>query len=66
MSAVIVVIPTTAIGANRRRAALTQASQLRPNARRTREFGIGYGYCSGYASHKRYTQPWGSPRFVMG
>jgi hypothetical protein len=35
-------------------------------ARRThreRDFGVGYGSSSGYASGKRYTSDWAQPRF---
>ena len=31
--------------------------------RRERDFGIGYGNSSGYASAKRYTNDWGLTRF---
>lgn len=41
-------------------------SPPRSNERRERDFGIGYGNSSGYASARRYIRPWGSPRFVMG
>jgi hypothetical protein len=30
---------------------------------RERDFGIGYGNSSGYASHRRYASHWGAPRF---
>jgi len=30
---------------------------------RERDFGIGYGSSSGYASNRRYTSNWGEPRF---
>ncbi|MGI8561846.1 MAG: hypothetical protein ACR2J7_10550 [Luteimonas sp.] len=30
---------------------------------RVRDFGIGYGNSSGYASHRRYASQWGAPRF---
>lgn len=33
---------------------------------RARDFGIGYGKSSGYASDKRYTPTWGQPRFKFG
>jgi hypothetical protein len=33
---------------------------------RARDFGIGYGKSSGYASEKRYTPTWGQPRFKFG
>ena len=31
--------------------------------RRARDFGIGYGNSSGYATDKRYTKDWGLTRF---
>ncbi|MBP6797609.1 MAG: hypothetical protein KA124_05890 [Luteimonas sp.] len=31
--------------------------------RRERDFGIGYGNSSGYASARRYTRDWGNARF---
>lgn len=30
---------------------------------RDRDFGVGYGNSSGYASHGRYTSAWNQPRF---
>lgn len=40
---------------------IQQAStQLR---RRERDFGVGYGNSSGYASDKRYASAWGQLRF---
>ena len=30
---------------------------------RERDFGVGYGNSSGYASHRRYTTEWAPPRF---
>ncbi len=32
---------------------------------RTRDFGVGYGNSSGYASERRYTSDWGQIRFRM-
>ncbi|MCW5581028.1 MAG: hypothetical protein KIS72_06800 [Luteimonas sp.] len=31
--------------------------------RRERDFGVGYGNSSGYASDRRYTRDWGNGRF---
>lgn len=31
--------------------------------RRERDFGVGYGSSSGYASDRRYTRAWGNERF---
>jgi hypothetical protein len=30
---------------------------------RERDFGVGYGSSSGYASNRRYTTEWAPPRF---
>ncbi|MEG3790908.1 hypothetical protein V1318_12330 [Lysobacter sp. CCNWLW3] len=30
---------------------------------RERDFGVGYGNSSGYASGRRYTNDWAQPRF---
>jgi len=30
---------------------------------RERDFGVGYGNSSGYASHRRYVDNWVQPRF---
>jgi len=45
-------------------------STLAPSAtrrppHRTRDFGVGYGSSSGYASERRYTSDWGQMRFRM-
>ena len=32
-------------------------------AYRERDFGVGYGTSSGYASHRRYSSNWAPPRF---
>ena len=32
-------------------------------AHRERDFGVGYGNSSGYASNRRYTSEWAPPRF---
>lgn len=40
-----------------------------PQARyehRARDFGVGYGNSSGYASGKRYVRDWGPARFRCG
>ncbi len=34
-----------------------------PFERRERDFGVGYGSSSGYASARRYTRDWGNERF---
>jgi hypothetical protein len=31
-----------------------------------RDFGVGYGTSSGYASSKRYAKDWGNARFQCG
>ena len=33
---------------------------------RSRDFGVGYGNSSGYASGKRYADNWGNARFHCG
>ena len=33
---------------------------------RSRDFGVGYGNSSGYASGKRYADNWGNARFRCG
>lgn len=33
---------------------------------RARDFGIGYGNSSGYASDRHYAENWGQERFRMG
>lgn len=30
---------------------------------RQRDFGVGYGNSSGYASNRQYISPWATPRF---
>jgi hypothetical protein len=40
---------------------LLNAAPARPH--RERDFGIGYGNSSGYASNRRYTSEWGPTRF---
>jgi len=32
---------------------------------RERDFGVGYGNSSGYASDRRYAEDWGQDRFRM-
>ena len=46
----------------------TQATRIpttarTPYERRERDFGVGYGNSSGYASARRYTRDWGNERF---
>ena len=41
---------------------VTLARIARPE-RRERDFGVGYGNSSGYASNKRYVRDWGNARF---
>lgn len=33
---------------------------------RARDFGVGYGNSSGYASTRRYADNWGNARFLCG
>lgn len=53
---------------NDRREAAPTTQNVQPiaKARRThreRDFGVGYGSSSGYASGKRYTSDWAQPHF---
>ena len=45
------------------RAASRQSSTASLVVRRERDFGVGYGNSSGYASDKRYVRDWGNARF---
>jgi len=36
------------------------------DAARNRDFGVGYGNSSGYASGKHYARNWGQARFRFG
>ncbi|WP_226467470.1 hypothetical protein [Luteimonas panaciterrae] len=52
-----------AASATRNRQMLTpEPSEFRRESR-TRDFGVGYGRSSGYASSRRYTSNWGNARF---
>lgn len=51
-------------------AALPPAPAARPptpapvrHRHRERDFGVGYGNSSGYASYRRYSSNWAQPRF---
>lgn len=39
------------------------AAALLRHTHRERDFGVGYGNSSGYASPRRYAGTWGQPRF---
>jgi len=41
----------------------TPAASRTQLERRERDFGVGYGNSSGYASARRYTRDWGNERF---
>ena len=43
-------------------AALATVTPIR-HLHRDRDFGVGYGNSSGYASHARYTSAWSQPHF---
>ena len=43
--------------------AATTAPPIARQAYRERDFGVGYGTSSGYASHRRYSTNWAPPRF---
>jgi len=38
-------------------------STARVDRYRVRDFGVGYGNSSGYATARRYASNWGAPRF---
>lgn len=38
-------------------------SAPRVDRARARDFGVGYGNSSGYATTRRYASNWGAPRF---
>ena len=62
MSAIHFFQPTAATP----RQAAVPAAPAAPTARqayRERDFGVGYGTSSGYASHRRYSTTWAPPRF---
>jgi hypothetical protein len=44
-------------------ASVTVAPLLVRNIRRERDFGVGYGRSSGYASNRHYAKDWMQPRF---
>jgi hypothetical protein len=58
MNAPMTTVPTQ----NRRPAAQVEAVPAR-RERRERDFGIGYGSSSGYASERSYVKDWGLTRF---
>ena len=58
MNALITTVPTQ----HRRPATQVEALPAR-RERRERDFGIGYGSSSGYASERRYVKDWGLTRF---
>ena len=43
--------------------AAARAARPVRHERRERDFGVGYGNSSGYATGKRYTSDWCQPRF---
>ena len=59
MNALIASFPTP----NRRPAAAAVVALPPRRERRERDFGIGYGSSSGYASERRYVNDWGLTRF---
>ncbi len=48
------------------RAAARHAEGVPSREHRRRDFGIGYGRSSGYASARRYADNWGNARFTCG
>ena len=57
-------VPFSKIPNHYPRAALLLSDQ-RIDEVRPRDFGVGYGNSSGYASGRRYTCEWVTPRFRM-
>lgn len=57
-----------AVSAPGRRSPDDQATiaRIARRERRARDYGVGYGSSSGYASGKRYAENWGNARFVCG
>ncbi len=45
------------------RATIAQPATAPRREYRERDFGIGYGNSSGYASNRRYASQWAAPRF---
>lgn len=59
--------PSTTKTTTQRHTVLVAQAAARPRREyRARDFGIGYGNSSGYASGKRYTDNWGNARFHCG
>lgn len=60
--------PSTTKTTTQRHTVLVAQTVARPSRReyRARDFGIGYGSSSGYASSKRYADNWGNARFHCG
>jgi hypothetical protein len=60
--------PNTTKTTTQRRSVAAPQAIAHPSRReyRARDFGIGYGSSSGYASGKRYTDNWGNARFHCG
>ena len=56
---------TAAKPADADRTQLPVTSQIR-HLHRERDFGIGYGNSSGYASRRRYTSNWAPSQFRFG
>lgn len=57
-------VPTTTVPRQTAPVAVRPASYR--EAARTRDFGIGYGRSSGYASGRSYANNWGNERFRCG
>lgn len=53
---------TSTINGSRR---LKVVAPVGRETQRKRDFGVGYGTSSGYASGRRYTSDWSTPRFRM-
>lgn len=55
-------LTASALNAKSNAARAVLAGPARPQPRE-RDFGVGYGNSSGYASNRRYTTEWAPPRF---
>jgi len=66
MNAMTTLLPSTS-NANAQRSALQASAVVVPmpirHIHRERDFGVGYGTSSGYATQRRYSSEWAAPRF---
>lgn len=57
---------TTVKSTQQTQSTLKLSQTPRRQSHRTRDFGVGYGSSSGYASERRYTNDWSQIRFRLG